>query len=120
VPELVVIDEVLVAKREDNDALADQRWDRVLDQVLGAPITEACGKPIDQPDRLVCLPEQQRTGIRRDPAATEISHNRAALDGSKLERIRHILCRHRAPPSLQLKSLIAKQLSLIRRPDTLR
>ena len=48
VPQLIVIVEVLVAQRQAEDALADQRRHRVLDQLGVAAVAEAGGKAIDQ------------------------------------------------------------------------
>jgi hypothetical protein len=72
VRELIVIDEVLIAERDADDALADQRAHRMLNQRRHPSITQAGRETTDEPDRPVCLPEQQRTGIRRDRAAAEV------------------------------------------------
>jgi hypothetical protein len=104
VPEPVVINEVLVAEREAEHALADQRADRVLDQLLRTMIAEAGGEPADQPNGPVGLRQQQRTGVRRDPTAAEVGHHLAALDPSEIERILDTLCRHRGSPPLSRKS----------------
>jgi hypothetical protein len=49
--ELIVIVEVLIAERQSEHALADQRLDLVLDQLLAARVAEAGRKPIDETDR---------------------------------------------------------------------
>ena len=51
--QLIVIDEVLIAERQSEHPLADQRLDLVLDQVLAARVAEAGGEPIDETDRPV-------------------------------------------------------------------
>jgi hypothetical protein len=44
----------------------------MLNQRRHPSITQAGRETTDEPDRPVCLPEQQRTGIRRDRAAAEV------------------------------------------------
>ena len=105
VAQIVVIDEVLLPERDADDALADQRADRVLDQLLVAPIAEAGCEAVDDPHRPVGLRQQQCAGVRRDRAAREIGHNRAALDPSEIERILDTVCRHRGTSPLSQKSL---------------
>jgi len=63
--ELIVIDQVLIAQRQSKDALADQRLDLVLDQLLAARVAEAGREPIDETDRPIGRAEQQRPGVRR-------------------------------------------------------
>ena len=104
VPQVVVIDEVLVAKRDAEYALADHRARGVLDQTLVAPIAEAGGKTADDADRGVRLGQQQHAGVRGERAAAEISHNCAVLDPSEIERIPSTVCRHRGASFPQLKS----------------
>ena len=62
--ELIAIDQVLIAQRQSEDALADQRLDLVLDQLLAARVTKAGGKAIIEPDRPIGRAEQQRPCIR--------------------------------------------------------
>ena len=59
VPQPVVVEHILIPQRQAEHPLADQRRDLVLDPLLRAPIAEAAGEPLDEPDRLV----------RRPPAA---------------------------------------------------
>ena len=57
VAQLVVIDQILIAQRNPKDALPDQRFDLVLDQLRRAAIGETCGKPLDQPNRPIRCPQ---------------------------------------------------------------
>ena len=65
--QLVVVDQVLVAQRDPEDALANQRLDRVLDQLRRRASLKQPAKRSIQPDRPIGRPQQQRAGIRRDP-----------------------------------------------------
>ena len=60
VAQLIVIDQVLVAKREAEDALAQQVGNSVGDAVGQPQIAEAFGQPLGQPDRAVGGTEQQQ------------------------------------------------------------
>ena len=51
--QLIVIDQILVAEREPEDALAQEIGDGVRDAVGEPQIAEAFGQPIGQPDRAV-------------------------------------------------------------------
>ena len=103
--ELIVVDEILIAEGEAEDALADQPRHAVLDPIRRAVVVEAGGEPLDEPDGPVGGAEQQRAGIRRDRAAIERRHHGAAFDGCKTERLRATLCRHRGPPADRFKLL---------------
>src|SRR6266700_6584140 len=103
-----MIVEVLVAERQAEHALADQRLQAVLDQLGRARIAEADRKARDETDRLVGGAEQQRTAIRGDRAAVESAHNPASIHGSEIERILDTLCRHRGALLLRPKSLSQK------------
>ena len=97
-PELVMVDEVLIAERDPEDALADEGRQLMLDQVGVAGILKAGGEALDQAEGAICRPEQQRPGIGGDRPACERGHHRAPLDRCKQERIRVTLCRHRGAP----------------------
>ena len=104
----VMIVEVLVAERQAEHALADQRLQAVLDQLGRARIAEAGRKARHETDRLVGGAEQQRTAIRGDRAAVESAHNPASIHRSEIERILDTLCRHRGNLLLRPKSLSQK------------
>jgi hypothetical protein len=108
VAEFVVVDQVLVAERDADDALHDQRLDLVFDQVRLAGIAEARRETLDQTDGAVGGAEQQRTGVRGDPPAVERGHHGTALHACKLEQRRATLCRHRGAPLLSVKPLSQK------------
>jgi hypothetical protein len=59
VPQLVVVDEILVAQRDADHRPAHQRLYRVLDELGPTPIAEAGRKAIDECDRLVGGAQQQ-------------------------------------------------------------
>ena len=101
----IVIDQVLVAEREAEDALAQQIGDGVGDAVGEPQIAEAFGQPIGQPDRAVGGTEQQHTTVRRDRAAVESTHKFAPARASEVELFLATLCRHRGASPLQTKSL---------------
>ena len=117
VAQLIVIDQVLVAEREAEDALAQQIGDGVGDAVGEPQIAEALGQPIGQPDRAVGGTEQQRTAVRRDGAAIESTHKFAPAAASEVELFLDTLCRHRGASPLQDEVVAAQQLSLSRSPD---
>ena len=100
VAQLVVINEIFVAQRNPEHALPDQRADLVLGQLRPAAVGETGGEPLDQPDRPIRRPQQQRTGIRGHAAAVKPRHHRPPRDGCKSEQIRATLCLHRVSPWL--------------------
>jgi len=124
-PQLVVVNQILVAERDPEDALADQRGDRVLDPLRVAGIGEAGGEAPDQADRPIGGAEQQRAGIGGGPRhrlgraarpAVKAGDHRAARDGCKLEQRRATLCRHRGPPLRRRKALSQKNFRRLRAP----
>jgi hypothetical protein len=58
VPQLIVIDQILVAERQPQHPLPDQRLHRVLNEIGVAPIDETLGKALDQPHRTISLRQQ--------------------------------------------------------------
>jgi hypothetical protein len=91
----------------------------MLDQFLAAMVIEAGGKPSGQSNDPIRLPQQQGSGVRRDRSAIKTSHNFTAADGFESEQVWVTLCLHRGGSLNQAKVVVAKQLSLIRRPDAL-
>ena len=83
VTKLVVIVQVLVAERDAEHALPDQRGDRMLDEPRVPRVLEASGKPADQIEPSVGGAEQQPAGVGRQRAAVELGHHRASFDPSK-------------------------------------
>ena len=113
---MVVVDQVLVAERDADNALHDQRGNLMLDQVRTARVGEAGGEALDQPDRPVGAAQQQCPGVRGDRAAVKRGHHGAALNGCKLQLRRATLCRHRGPPLLSGKALLQKNFRRFRAP----
>src|SRR5450755_3500294 len=105
VAQLIVIDQVLVAQREGEDALAQQVGDGVGNAVSEPQIAETLGQPIGQPDRAVGGAKQQNTTVRRDGAAIESTHKFAPATASEVQLFLATLCRHRGASPLQSKSL---------------
>ena len=99
VAQLVVVVDVLVAERDADDPLPDQRRQRVHHLVLLALVDEARGDPLDQPDRAIGVPQQQPAGVRTQGAAVERGHHPPPSEAFKLELFRVTLCRHRTPHS---------------------
>ncbi len=100
VAQLVVVVEILIAKRNPEHPLADQRHHLVLDQFRAPHVVKARGQSIHHPDRAIRRAQQQRSGIRRDRARIERRYHRAAFNRFKSKEIRATLCRHRGAPRI--------------------
>jgi hypothetical protein len=96
--QLIVVDEVLIAERDAEDALRHHRPDAVLDLRPNPHVIEAGCEPFQQPDRPIGRAEQQRPGVRRDLATVKRRHHPAALDHFITEQVAATLCRHRGTP----------------------
>jgi hypothetical protein len=120
VAQLVVVVDVLVAKRQPEHALPDQRRHKVLHQLRAAMIAEAAGKAINQFDRSIRRAEQQRPGIRGDRPAVKPGHHGTPFDRCKLEQFRATLCWHRGISLDQRQFVAAQRFSQSPRPDALR
>jgi hypothetical protein len=116
VPQPVVVDQVLVTERDPDHPLADEGRHLVLDPLGGAPIVEAGGEPLDEPDRPVGGAQEQRPGIRGHGATVERRHHATTFHGSKIELVGATLCRHRGAPLLPLKSLLQNDFRRFRAP----
>jgi hypothetical protein len=116
VAQLVVIDHILVAQGDPEDALADQGADRVLHQVRRPAVGKTLGKAPDQPDRPVGRSQQQTAGIRGDLATVKGGHHRAPLDACKTEQICATLCRHRGTFWTRDKPLLQHDFLRVRVP----
>jgi hypothetical protein len=79
VAQALVVIQVFISQRHPEHALPDQCPDRVFDQVRIALIDETPRQPIDQSDRLIRPPEQQRPGIRADRPSVERRHHAASF-----------------------------------------
>jgi hypothetical protein len=78
----IMVEQVLIPQRQAEDPLADQRRNLMLDPARRAPIAETAGEPLDEPDRLVGGPEQQRPGIRGHSTPIERCDHPTSLDHS--------------------------------------
>ena len=99
-PQLVVVDQIFIAKRQAEHALRDQRRQRMQDIQRIAEILEAGGETFDQPDGLVRLAEQESPGVRGNHPAVEIRHYAAAAGPSKIHLARATLRLHRGAPRI--------------------
>lgn len=95
VAQIVVIDQILIAQRQGEHPLSDQGLKPVLDQLRPPEVAETAGKAVDQADRPVRRPKQQRAGIRGDRPAIEGGFHTATFDGCKGVPIRATVCLHR-------------------------
>ena len=84
-PQIVVVVQVLVAQGNAGDALRQQGPQGVNPEPGVAVIGEARGHPVEEPDKAVDLPQQQRSGVRRDRPAIECGGYPAALEPLKSE-----------------------------------
>ena len=80
-------------------------------------VAEASRKPPDQIEPSVGGAQQQPARVRRQRAAVELGHHRAAFDPSKQARFCATLRLHRATSLNRLKSFSQNNFCLIRRPD---
>jgi hypothetical protein len=106
----------LVAERDAEHPLADQRRQLVRHPAGIAPVGEAGGEAVHQPDRPVGGAEQQRARIRADRPAAEIRHQIAAIEPCKQHRFRATLRLHRGCSCSRDKSLSQKHFPTIRPP----
>ena len=98
VAQVVVVVEILIAKRDPEHPLRHQGHDFMLNQMLTPHVVKAPGKPVHHPDRPIRRAEQQRSRIRRDRAAVERRHHFASFNRCKSKQIQATLCRHRGAP----------------------
>ena len=77
---LVVIVQILVAERNAEHALPDERGDGVLDEPRVSRVTKTSRNPANQAQTLVGGAQQQAAGVGRERAAVERGHNRPPFD----------------------------------------
>jgi hypothetical protein len=97
-PQLVVIDQVLITQRDAEHPLPHHGFDGVLDLVLGPTISKAGRKSRDQANRSIGRAEQQPASVRGGVPAIKRGHDLAALDHFITEQVAVTLCRHRGAP----------------------
>ena len=83
--QFIVVDQVLVAKRDADDALRYQRLHAVLYEVTVAAVFEARSQPARQTKDAIGGSQQHGAGIGGDPATVKRGDDRAAFDGCKIE-----------------------------------
>jgi hypothetical protein len=93
--QVVVVDQVLVAERDAEHPLPEERRQLMRHPPGIAAVAEAGGEALHQPDRPIGGAEQQRAGIGADRSAVEISHQIAAIEPCKQHRFRATLRLHR-------------------------
>jgi hypothetical protein len=79
VPQMIMVDQVLVAEGNAKYPLHHQRPDVMFDQVRPPPVLETSRKPRNQPNGPVRLPQQQCSRIRGNRPAIKGSHYGAAI-----------------------------------------
>lgn len=104
VAQRVVVDQVLVAERQAEYALAQQVGQGMPDRIGEAHIGEATGETPADPDRPIRRRQQHDAAIRGDRAAVESVHKPAPAGTSQIEFSLATLCRHRGSPPAQMKS----------------
>ena len=92
--------QILIAKRDPEHPLSDQRHHLVLDQFRAPHVVKARCQSIHHPDRTIRRAQKQRSGIRRDRARVERRYDRAAFHRFKSKEIPATLCRHRGAPRI--------------------
>ena len=98
VPQLVVVDQVLIAQRNPQYPLAHQARHLVHHQLGHTVIGEAAGQALDQPDLPIGGAEQHSPGIRGHRATVKRRHHLPSFNRCKAEQIRVTLCLHRDVP----------------------
>jgi hypothetical protein len=97
-PQLVVVDQILVTQGNPEHPLTHQARHLVDHQLGRTVIGEASGKAFDQVDLPISGAQQQRPSLRGHRPAIERSHYLAPFDGCKAKQIRATLCLHRDSP----------------------
>ena len=95
----VVVVQVLVARRQTQHPLGDQRLQTMLDQQHRPVVPETARQTLGHPEPPVNLPQQQHPTVRRQPTAVEPAHHRAAAETFKTQLGRDTLVW--MPPLLQ-------------------
>jgi hypothetical protein len=119
VTKIVVIVEVLVAERDAEHALPDQRGDRVLDKPRGSRVEKTSREPSNPSQTPIRGAQQQPARVGRQHPAIELGHHTPPLDPSKHARFCATLRLHLAAPTNRRKSFSKNNFCLIRKPDAL-
>lgn len=103
--QFIVVVEILIAKCDGENPLADQRCDLVLNQFRSPLVVKARRKPIHQSDRPIRRAQKQSPRIRRHQPGIKRGFHSAAFNRSKIELFCDTLCRHRGFFRISSKSL---------------
>ena len=116
VPQVVVVDEVLVAKRQAEDALSHQAPHPMGDESGIPAIAKARGEPVHKPNGLIRRTEKKSPGLRGHAPAIECSDELAAARSSEPHPGRATVCGHRGASSVRAQLVLAKQVLPVQRP----
>lgn len=100
VPQPVVIDQILVAQTQTEDALLQKIHQRVLDGLGVAVVGETSGELRDESKAVVDLPQQQAAAVGTDRSAIKPRDDIASRQAVKLKRLWVTLCDHETASSL--------------------
>jgi len=75
VPQVIVIVEILIAKRDAKDPLSHKRCDRMFDELRAPLVVKAARKSIYQSDRSIRRSEQKSAGVRGNCATIKSRNN---------------------------------------------
>ena len=98
VAQMIVIDQVFVAKGDAEHPLRHHGLDRVLDLRLSTAVDKTGGEPPDHTDRPIGRAEQQPASVRGVVPAIKRGHHLASIDHFITEQVAATLCRHRGVP----------------------
>jgi hypothetical protein len=114
--ELVMVVEILITKRNADNPLHHQRFERMLGIGGIAAVLEAGCQAAGQAQHPIRRPQQQGAGVAGDGATIEGRNNRTAFSRCKRKQVRITLCRHRGLPLLRDKTLSQKNFRSFRAP----
>ena len=100
----------LIAQRDPEHTLPDQRLRTMSHTTRLSTIHEARRKAINQTNRPVRRPQQQRPRVQSHHTTVETRHHTPAFDTGKHQRFRYTLCRHRGTLLGRDNSLVSKEL----------
>src|SRR3954454_14647129 len=114
--QVVVVDEVLVAKRQAEDTLTHQAPHPMGDEGWVTPIAKARCEPVNEPDGLIRRAEKQSRGLRSHAPGVERGHEFASARPSERHPGRATVCGHRGAPSVRAQLVLTKQVLPVQRP----
>ena len=96
VTKIVVVVQILVAERDAEHALPDERGDRVLDEPRVSGVAETFREPANQIQPAIRSAQKKSACIRSQRSAVEFGNHGPTFDPSKQARFRATLRLHRA------------------------